>query len=524
MGALGENKFDELCRRADLNVSALIPDMTGKDRLVEFPFLTPTDNLTFDTRSAPLACYVQIKTILISNKTIKMRLSTAELLAKETKPAFICVFRMNLNYDFSDIHLIHFSDSVIKTILARLRKEHARQSGHINRKFIQFDISVGQLIDISPIALKNAFAACIGKNMPAYAARKDREITEVGYGNPRFKFDMELASDGLEALMDAFLGLTSLPVTKFHASELRFGIPLPHPEFNNDTRPIETRLFRIQPNVFDTCDIVFMDFNDVKISSLFGDVFVAAIPTEERQIFKIQIKTAVVDFFLFDGRFKFKTNSGWKKGQSHPLKIWRETLKAWKCLGEGGCKVIIHLNQRERDLMLPPLSKFNDFEDHSWFDRTIKTVEDALEIQRLASAKDDPLELDDLMENSDEIIQSLSLMTETIDPSSLAFKFEEIMADEKIVSDCIFLYISAVIIGNHGYAFALRATMNPYIGISNAEWLTKEIKFLLVEQLSENPIIHYDNFSKKMQRITNIKHLMIRDLISKPSSDQIKAN
>jgi hypothetical protein len=69
--------------------------MTGKDRHVEFPFVEPVGSLTFDTRPAPLACYVQVKTLLAKNDRFEMPLSAAERLARETKPCFVAVLRID---------------------------------------------------------------------------------------------------------------------------------------------------------------------------------------------------------------------------------------------------------------------------------------------------------------------------------------------------------------------------------------------------------------------------------------------
>lgn len=227
MGRLGERKFDDLCDLAGLAVSTLLPDMTGKDRYVEFPLVPVVGTLTYDTRPAPLACYVQIKTLLRNNRRFGMRLSAAERLAHETKPAFVVVLRVDDRNKFVDMYLIHIDGSVLAAILKRLRMEQAKNSQHLNRKTISFSISAGQKVDVAPNALRDALITAIGPDMLAYTARKHRQTKELGFDPVRFNVKIGFAPLKIEHFVDGLLGLVDLPVKKFEAFERRFGIALP---------------------------------------------------------------------------------------------------------------------------------------------------------------------------------------------------------------------------------------------------------------------------------------------------------
>jgi hypothetical protein len=58
------------------------------DYLVEFPFEPPTNDRTLDKRRSATSCHLQLKTIWADSERITLRLSSAERLAKEPKPAF----------------------------------------------------------------------------------------------------------------------------------------------------------------------------------------------------------------------------------------------------------------------------------------------------------------------------------------------------------------------------------------------------------------------------------------------------
>jgi hypothetical protein len=201
--------------------------MTGKDRHVEFPFVEPVGSLTFDTRPSPLACYVQVKTSHYRIDRFEMRLSAAERLARETKPSFVAVLRINDDSDFTDMHLVHVSGEVLAKILKRLRAEQAKGSTHLNQKKITFSISLGHKVDLKPNALREALSSAIGNDMLAYAVCKHRQLKELGYDVARFEGNVTFDSLKFEQFVDGLLGLSDRPVKNMEAFERRFDTALP---------------------------------------------------------------------------------------------------------------------------------------------------------------------------------------------------------------------------------------------------------------------------------------------------------
>ena len=411
IGRLGERKFEDLCERSGLCVSTPTPDMTGKDRLVEFPFVEPTGYLTYDTRPAPLSCYVQVKTLLASNRSFKLLLSAAERLARDSKPTFVCVLRMNGKHEFKDMYLVHIDGAVLASVLKRLRLEHAKGEKHLNRKRISFSISAGRKVELIPDALRAALMADIGHDMSDYARDKDRQLKELGYDADRIRLNIEFGPMSPEQFVDGFLGLTELPVNRLESFERRFDILLAGPPGTPDPDNISNQTIRIEPRPADHCVMKFQSGKGVETATIEGDLYHPGIPGLPPDVAKILVKTDLMDIFVHAGHLKFKTNDGYGQGKRHSLQVWLETCRAWNLLLEGDCMVTLHMQKQDRDICLPPLGRPDSSEDRRWINGIIEIADAALELYRLAGARGNPVDIDDLIREGRRIVKARALMT-----------------------------------------------------------------------------------------------------------------
>ncbi|MHC6157008.1 hypothetical protein ACVSQB_35225 [Bradyrhizobium elkanii] len=158
LGKKGEARFSEICSDTKLVRNPSVDhDRTGWDYIVEFEQQAPNGRETLDTRRSPLSAHVQVKTMWNRNDEFRMRLSAAERLAKEPKPAFVYVFKVNDKLDFVSAYVVHILDGNLATILKRLRKEQAKgtKSHQINKKYISFKASTsGRKIEPTGAALR----------------------------------------------------------------------------------------------------------------------------------------------------------------------------------------------------------------------------------------------------------------------------------------------------------------------------------------------------------------------------------
>jgi hypothetical protein len=150
LGKKGEARFSEICSDAKLiRNPSTDHDRAGWDYIVEFDQQPPQGSATLDTRRSPLSCHVQVKTMWNSGDRFKMRLSAAERLAKEPKPAFVYVFKVDANLNFVSAHLVQMLDENLATVLKRLRREEEKGTNpsRINSKYISFKASrCGQML------------------------------------------------------------------------------------------------------------------------------------------------------------------------------------------------------------------------------------------------------------------------------------------------------------------------------------------------------------------------------------------
>lgn len=226
LGAKGESHFQGICEDVALTCNKSTRDLTGWDFIIEFPFAETRDTHSLDSRSAPLSAHIQVKTLLLKNDVVRMRLSSAERLAKEIKPTFVYVVKVD-GIMFTEAFLIHILDAPLAKILARLRKEHA--AGHallINRKYISFKASLrGKRIEPTGAALRAALVEACGKNLQDYTRLKKEQRDRLGFEPLPYKGSLRFRQlRDIHELVEVFLGLKrKVEVANFQISEVQLG-------------------------------------------------------------------------------------------------------------------------------------------------------------------------------------------------------------------------------------------------------------------------------------------------------------
>src|ERR1700733_6953189 len=142
LGEKGQARFKEICADARLICNKSDRDLAGWDFIVEFEFEDVIESkIPLEIRKVPLSCHVQVKTLIQKNDRFKLRLSSAERLAKELKPAFICVLKVDEDLVFVDAYLIHILSGPLEKILKRLRKEDVSGNSTPNKNVISMSAS-----------------------------------------------------------------------------------------------------------------------------------------------------------------------------------------------------------------------------------------------------------------------------------------------------------------------------------------------------------------------------------------------
>jgi len=299
LGEKGQAHFKEICADAKLICNQSDRDRTGWDFIIEYPFEAVNSATPLESRKTPLSCHVQVKTLLDKNDKFQTRLSSAERLAKELKPAFIYVFKVNESLQFTHAYLIHILDEPLGKILKRLRKEDSIRNLAPNKKVLSWSASIdGKMIPPTGLALRDALSAAVGTDLRAYAAKKEKQLETLGFEERPYTAEMALKLNGAD-LVDVFLGLRkNVPVIHLRADHTRFGIRIPMPELTE-----KDAIVTIQPSPADTCTITVGSDPISKPAVFKGQVFFPAIPNLPPELGKILFKTDLFSMIF--------TRNGW---------------------------------------------------------------------------------------------------------------------------------------------------------------------------------------------------------------------
>jgi len=355
LGEKGQSRFKEICVDAKLVCNLSTRDRTGWDFIVEFPFEAPKDESTLDKRKAPISCHVQVKTMWTSTKNFRLRLSSAERLAKEAKPAFIYVFRVNDQLQFADSFLIHILDANLGLILKRLRKEHARGCYSINHKWIVFDPKrVGQQIKPTGKSLYNIIKSICEPDLEKYIQKKNNQLVNLGFSQMRYEIKGEFEPMSYTEFVDVFLGLRKADVFNVESFENRFDIKLPMSQPNLPKSEME-----VYPAEVDRCKIVVRGTDLFPPAIFDGSIFFPPIPNLPIEQIKCVIKTDCFELVLGPSSPVFKTFPVHE--MCLDVSQWQNFARSLVLLYKGGSSVTIKPTKITNDItFVVPLKSEED--------------------------------------------------------------------------------------------------------------------------------------------------------------------
>jgi hypothetical protein len=419
LGQKGEARFREICSDAGLTCNQSTYDRTGWDFIVEFPFQLPDLQSTLDKRYAPISCHVQVKTMWESNDEFRMRLSSAERLAKETKPAFVYVLKVNEQLEFVSAHLVHMLDENLAAVLRRLRQEQAKgvhSIERVNKKTISFRASrSGQVLYPTGQALRKALGSLCGPDLNSYIEKKRDQLANLGFDASRFQGKTTFLIRSDEKFVDALLGLKEIELTEFEVFERRFGIALQ----TSNTGPAKGTM-HIQPNRADQCTIIIRE-EGLRSPAVFeGDIFLPSmvgLPREER---KFLVKSSLFQIVIEPNGMQFTTSEVVRRSPPLEIDAWINFFKMLVIFSKGIGDVMIQ--PRELPAISLPISiKSLDGTDQVGWDNLLEALERARELLKLAGAAQTVVDLASIEGLSDQIIGVSKLFSGTADVPPLVY-------------------------------------------------------------------------------------------------------
>jgi len=490
LGEKGQKHFGEICADAKLTCNQSDRDRKGWDFIVEFPF-GPEDSGTtsYDKRSVPISYHVQVKTVLADTKSVKLRLSSAEWLAKEPKPSFIYVFRIK-DGGYQESVLIHLMDDNLSKVLKRLRAEARDKRHRLNRRSITFNLSrCGTRISSTGDALRAAIAQHCRDGMDAYMRSKAEQLRTLGFGPRPITIKTTLKAPSYDSLVAAFLGRGEIEALNFAATENRFGIDLP-------IEQPQSAILRIEPHAADTCTIRFRHPGLKMPATFSGDIVLPGIPNLDPDYFQALIRSAIFEMTVIKQSFTLKIREG-------ALQNTRLGVDEWANYARLG--LIMELGNGSAEVTLAKLSRSIRFSLNANPDGDVRRFEyvtavcDGLRtLVELAGATQEKFSLSDILAAGDDIL----LITDHKTPKTRGH-FLEFTPDSAYVTqlwDGIeFLDISFLSVGQCPLAYWGVISMGPVSQSDIGQWRSKTFDLREVAFLPHFPD-GYEQFTIRAKR------------------------
>ncbi|WP_152526893.1 hypothetical protein [Pseudogulbenkiania ferrooxidans] len=392
LGEKGENRFGEICADAGLICNKTTRDRAGWDFIVDFP-ISEQEELSMDHRAGPISCTVQLKTIMERNNTISMRLSMAERLAKDNKPCFVYVFKVNKELNFSDSYLVHIHGARLEAILKRLRKETQKNNRSINHLKISFTLDESEKIEYGGNAFKNAIEKYCKNGMHKYQAEKNTYRNCVGFASHPIEVKVTIEAEHETKLIDSFLeeGI-SIPVTELKSYETRFGIKLPLHEGISES-------IQITPNPAGECYLLFRNEDSPKPIKVKAVLYLT--PTSFT-IQKIVLKTK--SFNIFIEKNDVSTRKYFQLNDIGNLRLtcseWLQFWRVMQCIADptGIMELIQESNHIQIDFKFQQESPYSLHECKSW-ERYLLNLIKILETATVENEED--VTMEELAKNQD---------------------------------------------------------------------------------------------------------------------------
>ena len=467
LGAKGEAIFDGCCAEAGLVSNPSSRDRTGWDRIVEFPHSRPAELVTIDARPAPISCHIQIKTVSAGARSCRLRLSSAERLAKDPKPAFIYVICDASGRSPSAV-LIHMIGPALERILKRLRKEH-RDGGsdtQVNKKYIKLPLSLGTSLPLTGAALRAAIEQAVGgpNALQDCIARKTTELATIGYDGSSHIGSFTIQSASWEELVDGCLGLRSLTSTSFTASERRFGIEIPLVSYEG----IKGEL-RIAPTTPRACRLVCKSGAARPAAVLDGELRVPGLPGLPEQNVKLLFRHPLFDMTIplaKDRSFRLSGNEATWSSSKFDARVWLNMHRLIACLREAGATLQLH---SEGLPLIEFVSKSAigtvDAANNQYCEHVSANL---VRLQELLSLDSLPVSCSEMLAGAEEIANALAFAD---DQAGDAFaKFTTTGGDVPLGSPIPFLYFYAFPVGNACVHYAVRTLAHASVATDGVHW------------------------------------------------------
>lgn len=455
IGRIGEAWFDLLANKAQLLIGRIEPDRIGRDRIIEFPAQARNETEPYDKRPAPLSCSIQIKTILNKSDRVSLKLSVAERLAVDNRPAFICILRVDENDNVVDMHLLHVLGNNLVRVLRRLRREFADGTQALNRVEITFRISAATRVDLNPSALIEALKSLIGRDMNAYEEEKSRQRNEAGYdGGMRYSMNVTFEGHAIKDIIDGMLGLKSLKVKQMRHFEERFKIKLPTelPFADN----MQSAVMKVTPTPVDAGVITICNSQSGSQIDFDCDLIIPAWRDLPLESLKVIARCLLLDVIFSKADGSIQLVNTFEESSLHSIEDWFNVHKAWDVLFDSGTEITLHTRAGAKLFVgnsKGNTSTENGSENIRWI---LSVLDMAKQLLNEAGASHRPVSLRDIISAAEAIKKIHRFFFSADKVGSFVFAVE---TDELLQEEYQAVFVGTLVLGESVYAYGLKLVL-----------------------------------------------------------------
>ncbi|NKL18475.1 hypothetical protein [Rhizobium leguminosarum] len=495
IGRIGEAYFDYQMASTNLLVGKIDPDRVGKDRVIEAKLANRIETVSFDKRSAPMACSIQIKTVLRTTRAVTVSLSVAERLAHGLAPAFVYVIRLDDKRKPAEIRVIHIIGPALGKILKRLRHEFSKGTTDLHKKSINFPINEATKIGLLGENFANFIEREIGPDMDEYAKRKGTERRELGYEKgKRTKVTGSIQATGISDFVDGMLGLKPLAVSTMKVEDERFGIALPDQAFPK-FKPGAMAHFNPQPTA--KCNLVLGPSGDGEVVETLCDVTFPPMGLIPIQYFKALLRSPLLEATLTHSGCNISTNPR-SASDSYTVADWIASFAIIVGLSsDGGLPVSVQTPLGIEPIGVARVNEpFDDMDDAY----TLRLLKALRALRQEARAPDNPVKLDDVFLMSSKIMSAQNSMLGSF-RDDVTFDVDR-LAEDDVPAENQVLFIQGFTLGDEHYVYCSSCAMrSSFAGDRMTFTQSGPLRFLEAQLLSDFKA-GLVGYQRKMMRVS----------------------
>ena len=511
LGKKGQDHFSQLCVDAGLIPNPSSWDRKGWDFVVDWRH--EVSATAYDTRPTLPSCLVQVKTIWAGGRKVRLPLLAAEHLAKDLKPAFICVLEVDDQLDVAAMHIAHFEGDYLGDVLKALRKARAEDK-RVARASVEPSLAHRfQKVPVSGLALRKHIEDAIGPSLADYAVKKQKQLEDLGFEDGGRQITFKMVASDHSHFAEAVLGMRQIEVKDALAQEIRFGIAIADPDFPAGSGRIE-----FTPNSEGTC-VISASAPSLDRVEFKADVFTLPGPMVEAGLLFLRLKAQLFTMlFSFSDeqtgktiktKFDIRTDGDAIREARLSASQWRDFYAMLKACRSEPVNLEVQRLKPHRALISTVIRSKGAPDAKADRDRKFLTnlTAAAARLFDRAGAPRAKMKIDDLVDAADglKLVDALMNGSEEMTPLSfISTKTEHI--DPSVPLEI--LYLNRVTIGKKALAYATSTHVTPTEEIDQIRWTSGPLKFRDIQYIASTHAA-LRTFAHSQRKATGIDIIMM---------------